>query len=126
MGGDRTGGFPWGRIASTRTRGQLCAAPRGEGGLVKRTLGGAESAEREEEEDRLFTCAHGARLRRRLDGLDARAEGALLCIGLDGACCCATALDRWAIEPLCRAPVTPQVLLRVFTQDYTSKAHHHM
>jgi hypothetical protein len=22
--------------------------------------------------------------------------------------------------------VTPQVLLRVFTQDYTSKAHHHM
>jgi hypothetical protein len=75
------------------TRRALGSAAR-QGWLVKRTLGGAESAEREEEEDGLFTCARGALLRRRLDGLDARAEGARLGVGLAGACCCAAALDR--------------------------------
>jgi hypothetical protein len=74
------------------TRRALGSAAR-QGWLVKRTLGGAESAEREEEEDGLFTCARGALLRRRLDGLDARTEGARLGIGLAGACCCAAALD---------------------------------
>lgn len=43
MGGDRIGGFAWGRIATARTRGELWPALRGEGGgLVKWTLGGAE------------------------------------------------------------------------------------
>jgi hypothetical protein len=76
MGGDQIGGFAWGRIATARTRVWLWAALRGEGVARQADAGRSRVLRERKKTDRLFTCACGARLRRRLDGLDARTEGA--------------------------------------------------